>query len=502
VHDENVDKPIMSPLTSITENENETSIIDLINSIPIIENNVAKSADHPVHTPILINADALKNTKKLDKDVDKSDSEPRIHENWLSSYIKYTNFNESPTNFHLWTGISTIAAALNRNVYIKRGYGKLFPNLFIVLVSPTGKSKKTSAANIGVNQFLQKVDGIRISRDETTPKGLVQFLSMAKPTRSGTIITHNCTGYIYAPELSDLLGEQSYNLGLIKKLTSLWDSPDVYHDTTKELLVKNHTPTILTNVCLNMFGCSNPEWLAHGLKEDSFGGGFMGRTLFIFSTEKRRSDASAWMEIPEDIEMTSLTLLKDLQKISQLRGAFTITNDAYVYYKKLYREYDGDFTGRMAGYLERKLTFALKLAMVLSVNFDDDLIITKQHIEASMRYLDEIEKGMPNAFVYINATNEAKIAQHIIDSVKESGGSAQRNILVGKFRHLVRNIREFDDIMQTLIEARIIKQIQKDGQHSYIFMTLWEKMQKEAAMEMKMKTKMEKESQIQNGEIK
>lgn len=405
--------------------------------------------------------------------------EKRIHTNWLADYIKYTAFQESPTIFHLWTGISVIAATLNRNVYIQRGYNRLYPNLYTVLVSPTGKSKKTSAANIGVNDFLQKVDGVRISRDETTPKGLVQYLAMSPAKRDGSKLYQNCTAYIYAAELSDLLGEQTYNQGLIKKLTAFWDCPNIYDDTTKELLIKQKEPTRLTNVCLNLFGCSNPEWLAHGLKEDSFGGGFMGRTLFVYSNETRKTDASAWMEVPPDISITQLTLLRDLQKIGQLHGSFRIDNAAYKYFIKLYKEYEGDFSGRMAGYLERKLTFVLKLAMIISINFSDDLLITKEHIDAALQYLDTIEKMMPQAFVYINATNEARIAQHIIESIKESGGAEFRYTLVEKFRHLVRNIREFDDILQMLIESRIIKQITVEERISYVFMAIYEKLQKE-----------------------
>jgi hypothetical protein len=420
--------------------------------------------------------DRDKTKPKADKaEIKDTKPEVRIHASWISSYLDYTAYCESPALFHTWTAISVIAAALNRNVWIERGYGKLFPNLFTVLVSPTGKSKKTTAANIGVNSFLQKIDGIRISRDENTPKGLVQFLSMAPTVTNGTVTTQHCTAYVYATELSDLLGEQSYNLGLIKKLTSLWDSPDVYHDMTKESLLKNKVPTTLTNVCLNMFGCSNPEWLAHGLKEDSFGGGFMGRTLFVFSTEKRKTEHSAWMEVPPNIQLTGLTLLRDLQKISKLRGAFKVQPSAYEYYKKLYAEYDGDFTGRMAGYLERKLTYVLKLAMVLSANFDDSMLIFKEHITSALKYLDEIEAVMPNAFVYINATNEAKISQHIIDAIKEAGGAIYRNILVERFRHLVRNIREFDDIIQMLVESKILKQIWKEDQVIYVFLVLYEK---------------------------
>jgi hypothetical protein len=414
--------------------------------------------------------------------------EPRIHDDWLADYVKYTNYTEAPALFHLWTGVSIIAAALNRNVFIQRGYDRLYPNLFTVLVSPTGGTK-TYAANIGVNTFLQKIDGTRILRDETSPKGLVQYLQLAPYKKDGSKQYQECTAYVYATELSDLLGEQSYNKGLIRKLTALWDSPTVYNDTTKEILVRAKAPVVLTNVCLNMFGCSNPEWLADGLKEDSFGGGFMGRTLFVYADDKRKSDASAWLEVPKDIQITALTLLADLQKIAKLKGPFTVDQEAHDFYIKLYMEHDGNFTGRMKGYLERKIkAYVLKLAMILCANYSDQMLIKKCHIEGALHMLNELEKTMPQAFVYINSTNESKIAQKIIESIKDNRGAEYRSVLIEKFRHLVRNIREFDDIVQLLIESKVLKYIlagPKADRPTYILMTIFEKLdasQKQAAI--------------------
>jgi hypothetical protein len=464
------------------ENENVAKTIEKIST-----ENEAKKIENS--TGILIKPNESKNEKHVEK---------RIHESWIQSYIDFTQYQESPTLFHLWVAISTIAAALNRNTYIQRGYSRLFPNLYTVLVSPTGKSKKSSAADIGIDSFSSKIDGVRLLRDESTPKGLVQFLSLSPVITEGTKIYQNCTAYLYATELADLLGDQSYNAGLTKKLTSLWDCKSIYEDTTKELLVKNKKPVRLTNICINLLGCSNPEWLAHGMKEDAFGGGFMGRILFIFSNKTRKTDASAWMDIPKDIKITELTLLRDLQKISQLRGAFTIEKEAHTYFVKLYREYNGDFTGRMAGYLERKLVYVLKLAMIISVNYSDEMIITKSHIDEALGYLEEIEESMPSAFVYINATNEARISQHIIESIKENKGALYRDIMFAKFRHLVRSIREFDDILQMLIESNTIRLLRREDKIIYVLSDIYEQEIKTKEKELfTLKEKLEREANVQ-----
>ncbi|KKL16209.1 hypothetical protein LCGC14_2497870, partial [marine sediment metagenome] len=68
---------------------------------------------------------------------------------WVSGYIEYSQETESPLSYHVWTGISLLAAALQRRVYIRWGYEILYPNMYIVLVGPSGKCRKGSAMNLG-----------------------------------------------------------------------------------------------------------------------------------------------------------------------------------------------------------------------------------------------------------------------------------------------------------------------------------------------------------------
>ena len=110
------------------------------------------------------------------------------------------------------------------------------------------------------------------------------------------------------------------------------------------------------------------------------------------------------MDVPEDVQAMELFLLKDLQAISKLSGAFSVEKDAYKFYQDLYMSYEGDFSGRLGGYYERKLTHVLKIAMVLSVSQSNNLIITKDHIEAALVLLSAVEKGLPEAFAYVGAT--------------------------------------------------------------------------------------------------
>jgi hypothetical protein len=102
---------------------------------------------------------------------------PRIlQQSWLEAYLKYTEETESPEAFHLWTAISVLAGSVADRIYIDRGFSKLHPHLYIMLCSPTGRCRKTTAAMIGA-ELLRKLDNVRILQDKMTPEKLIVALS-------------------------------------------------------------------------------------------------------------------------------------------------------------------------------------------------------------------------------------------------------------------------------------------------------------------------------------
>jgi hypothetical protein len=380
----------------------------------------------------------------------------------LKTYLAYTRNQASPPLFHLWTIIAVIAGILRRNVWINRGgYYMLYPNLYTVLVAPTGRCMKSTAASIGV-KLLRKIEGVNIMHEKITPEGLISYMSgemsdgPALPWKksSGPKMTvkiegksvkfkEECNCFVFAPELSVFLGGVSYTGGLVELLTSLYEGKDQW-----EYRTKSRGELILKNVNLNLFGASNPEWLAKGLSEDAFGGGFMGRTIYIFQNEGKKV---AWPTKPEDMEELEARIVNDLLKINSLEGEFHVTDEARDFYTKWYDNYNPDFNNRMSGFFERKPDHLLKLAMIIAVSKSDKLEITLSHMQAALKMLEEVEKVMPSAFVYIGATAEARTSQHIIELIAGSPHKfiSYKNLLAG-MRHMIKNRREFDDILDTL----------------------------------------------------
>lgn len=195
---------------------------------------------------------------------------------WLREYIEWTMWSEAPMVFHMFVGLSTLGAVLSRRAYFDKGYYRVYPNYQLVLVAPTGKCRKTSAAVLG-QKLLRDLPGMNILSNKSTPESIVQELATPKQEPGMVkLVAPPAEATIYAPELAVFLGKQKYNEGLVMLLTDLFDNPDKWESATKG---QGRFP--MTDVCVSFVGCSTPDWLVSAIPQDAFGGGFMSRILFV-----------------------------------------------------------------------------------------------------------------------------------------------------------------------------------------------------------------------------
>ena len=66
----------------------------------------------------------------------------RLTADWLTSYMELTSNLESPDSIHLWTGLSLISAASRRKVFLDMEYGKIYPNLYVIIVAESDSTQE------------------------------------------------------------------------------------------------------------------------------------------------------------------------------------------------------------------------------------------------------------------------------------------------------------------------------------------------------------------------
>ena len=91
----------------------------------------------------------------------------RNYADWLKAYLKYAEATEAPQHMHFWSGVSAVAGALRRKVWIDQAYFKWYPNFYIVLVAPPGIVSKSTTVGIAMD-LLRKVPGIHFGPDVVT----------------------------------------------------------------------------------------------------------------------------------------------------------------------------------------------------------------------------------------------------------------------------------------------------------------------------------------------
>lgn len=348
-----------------------------------------------------------------------------IDDSWLHEYLRYTQGQESPQEFHMWTGLSIIAAVLGRNVWLDRGYYKLFPNIYVMLVAEPGICKKSVATSIGVSLLQALPDPPYVFAQKVTPERLIQALSEQLEVE-GQHLRLDSSAFVYAPEASVFLGKRHGDDDLLALLTTFYDCPDRWSYETK-----TQGKLELHNVCLNMLAATTPEWLKAAVPPDAAGGGFASRIVFVYA--ERPSKLVPFPELSSDDLVRKQRLIHDLQQIQAMRGTFSITNDARTVYSVWYEENaKREVDPALAPYLQRKPDTILKLAMVLAAAEADILVIERRHILAALNVYKAVEDNLPDAVSSITTIPDSEIAERVLKVIARSGGAITHTRLMQK----------------------------------------------------------------------
>lgn len=313
----------------------------------------------------------------------------RNESNWLSSYLEYTKPLESPTSYHIWSGISVVAACLRRRVWANVGF-RVYPNLYIVLVGPAGKARKTTAI-IAATELVEKLQDVKLSADSITREALIQALKGSEqqmPLASSKIYIHSSLTII-SKELSVFLGTGNHDL--LSLLTDLYDAPSRWEYRTKGSGIDT-----IYNAWLNLLGASTPAWLVGSMPLTAIGGGFTSRVIFIVEESVRHKNAFPMLD-----GRLKERLSNDLEEISMLSGELEMTQTAKDFFASWYEDEKRETLTdpRFQGYMERKHIHAIKAAIILSVcDNKSDGILSEVHIAQALQFLDSIEKNMTRAF--------------------------------------------------------------------------------------------------------
>lgn len=396
----------------------------------------------------------------------------RNFDNWLRAYAVYTSDSESPSEFHFWSGVWTIAGALRRRVWIDMRKFQWTPNFYIVLVGPPGLVTKSTSSRIGT-RLLEKVKGVNFGPPSITWQKLADSLSAAiehmktiAPDGTEQFIPMSCLN-ISVSELGTFLKIDDNSL--VDVLVDLWDGQlsSWGHSTKTSGTVE------IKNPWLNIIGCTTPAWLKAHFPEHLVGGGLTSRIIFVFGDKKHKLIPYPDEQKPgAEYHLLEQRLIEDLQQIGEMSGEFTLNDDARTWGREWYEKHwtkgrEGELASeRYSGYIARKQTHMHKLAIVLSAARSGDRIIRIEDLKMADELLRLVEPHMLKVFESIGVADEAKHVHEILPFVRAHGFLTPDELWT-KVMNLMSQ-RDFEDAIRAAHRGGLIKVGEKNGKRGIV----------------------------------
>ena len=376
----------------------------------------------------------------------------RVLTDWLSAYLRFTEDSEPPQSYHIWTGMSILAGALQRRAYMTWGRQTIYPNLYIILVGPSGFARKGTALAFAYPLFdaakIKTIQGAIIR--EKLIRRMADAISSFTDQSTGDI-KFQCSLTVISDELAVFLGQQ--NLKFLADLCNWYDCPATWkYDTKHEGTDK------LDGVCFNLIGATAPDWIHTMLPNEAIGGGFTSRIVWI--VEEMPEKDVVHPTIDEELEKA---LIADLEQILLISGEYKFSDGAdqwysdwYIAQNKSIREGKPPIPDpRFAGYCSRRATLLKKISIIVSASRRSIRIIDIDDIKRAYLFIKTAEKKMARAFAGLGQGRYAYATELILGFVLKHRVVTRSQVLKFFFKDI--DDYTFDVAVKCLEKMHVLK---------------------------------------------
>lgn len=378
---------------------------------------------------------------------------------FIEDYLTYTEPLEVPTIFNLWCSLSALSAAAQRKIWIElknpgdvEGLFKLAPNLYVVLDADPGVGKDT-AMNI-VRELLVHIPQIKTKSDSITKEKIYEsmegaFTKFDFPDSRLKTLAH-CSLTVFATEMSLLI--KRHDKDFVSALNALYNCLSVFKHSTK-----TRGENIILCPYLTILGGTTPDWVSANIQEDVIEGGLTARTIMIFSND--RSQTNPWPGISVKGMEIRARLIARLEKILGLGGQFEWTNETRKLYSDWYHEHRSQLVKNpvMRGFHTRKPVHIVKVAMLLSLSYKDELVLEPGDFLGAKALIDKVEPSVERALRGAGRNVLNVYAEEMLEVIA-SAPNGQVNLveLLQLFRWKLGR-QDFMEVLESLKNMNLVK---------------------------------------------
>ena len=368
--------------------------------------------------------------------------EKLVPQGWFSRYLEWTAEHEAPTQFHLGSILTLCAAGMKRCPLLEWGARPLYPNLYTLLIGPSG-SRKGSAIDKALSVAKLPFE-LEVLPGDGTYQGYHAALA-AVESRTGA-----ATGIIVAPEFTTFMREDQHKGGLVDNLTDWYDGAD-----TGRALKSGMIP--LNNVCLSLLGGTNRAWLRK-LPADVASGGWAPRHL-IFEGHGRRH--RRWNpKFDDELYKELVTHLARLPPPPE-RMRFSASAAHYLetwYEQEQEREYRTTHDELVRAWMDRKQAAIMKVAIVLQhVTGASEASVRAasawggelraEFVDSARRIVDWTDASVRSVYAALGTTDDGELVQAVLACIARSGGEVRESAIKRALRKRWRAPRIVEALM-------------------------------------------------------
>ena len=369
--------------------------------------------------------------------------------------MDFTSVIPSTPIFRLWSGIVTIAGALERRVWVISAGEPMFPNLYVLLVGHPATGKTQAIKHI--NNLWYACKELFVAPHDVTKPALIDCLAKASRRiikNEGSLIEYN-TLLVAADEFGVLL--PAHDTDFLSTLNRIYDNPPQHQHHRRGLGDKQID---IINPQLTIIGGTQPSYLANLLPEEAWGQGFMSRVIMVYSSGHVKVDLFNTKEL--DKKKFSLLQAK-LQSFLKLHGQMNWDYNAAKIAQKWYNEgcQPEPEHSKLEHYNGRRIIHVIKLATISAVSCGNQRI-TIEDFNRAQGWLLEAETKMPDIFREMVQRSDIQVIDELHfflwrRFVKDKKGTHE-SLLYDFLKNRVPS-EKIPKIIETCLRANIIERL-------------------------------------------
>lgn len=342
---------------------------------------------------------------------------------WFAAYRDaYAPTTEAATQFHLAATLPMVAATIGRSVLLDVGNG-LVPNLYSLLLGPSGSSRKDTAIVSAVSmpgiwssyprqgQRSIGVLGFSTTRDVTSAEGLIKQLQDS-PTLLG-----------YITEVNQLLlnARRKGTATILDTLIAAFDAPPVLENNSKLAASKAQHPA------LSIVAAGQPGRFAEMISDEDIFSGFANRWIFFpgVGGDPLPILGSVAPEVTVDLYQDLLDAIRPYGSQARIpfdSAALDLNRDWYERIRKGFGRDEGEDSMR-----QRHQTIAHKIALIYAVT-DGSRYVERRHLEAAITLIEWSWENVRRYMQLWGVAPSQRLERRIIDVLTERGPLSRREL--------------------------------------------------------------------------